>query len=186
MNNQFAKKIKEMVKFPELLNRYGFTVKNGRMACPIHKGKNPNFGVKDDFCHCFKCDWSGDIIDFTKDYFGISFAEACQKLNDDFFLGLPIGQSIYSERAKQIAKECFLKKQEQKKKIEFLHRLQDAVFDAHDSFRKAFEALQEFKPVVETDKLDPRFVKALNDIEYARYLLGVTQEELIAYEKRIG
>lgn len=57
---------------------------NGRrvsIACPIHKGRNPNFNLyPDNSFHCFKCEANGSgAIDFCQ-ALGFSFKEAVQEL----------------------------------------------------------------------------------------------------------
>lgn len=59
--------------------------------CPFHKEKSPSFTINDEkgFFHCFGCGAHGDAIGFIKDYEGISYKEAIEKLAGEVGLALP-------------------------------------------------------------------------------------------------
>lgn len=59
--------------------------------CPFHKEKTPSFTINDEkgFYHCFGCGAHGDAIGFIKDYEGVSYKEAIEKLADELGIGLP-------------------------------------------------------------------------------------------------
>lgn len=48
--------------------------------CPFHTEKSPSMTITDHRYHCFGCGANGDAIDFLKEYYGISFNEACLRL----------------------------------------------------------------------------------------------------------
>jgi hypothetical protein len=55
--------------------------KSGReykACCPFHDERTPSFHVipDKDFAHCFGCGWSGDVVDFVRDYKKVSTNEA--------------------------------------------------------------------------------------------------------------
>lgn len=59
----------------------------GKALCPFHSEKTPSFGVyKRHFGHCFGCGWSGDVINFVGDMFGLDFLKSVEKLSRDFDL----------------------------------------------------------------------------------------------------
>jgi DNA primase len=139
MNNSYiANEIKSRVKMPELVRFYGFEIKRGnRIPCHIHGGKNDNLGIKEEYCHCFKCGYNADAIKFVQDYFSLSFADAVSKINMDFSLGLPIGERIDKRRQTDMARQSFLQKQEQKKKEE-----EHEKYEGHEYGEHALQALQ--------------------------------------------
>lgn len=53
-----------------------------RCLCPFHNEKSPSFTVSDGkgFFHCFGCGAHGDVIDFVRDYDGVTFPQACEIL----------------------------------------------------------------------------------------------------------
>lgn len=59
--------------------------------CPFHKEKTPSFTVNDEkgFYHCFGCGAHGDTIGFVKDYEGISYKEAVERLAAEAGLAVP-------------------------------------------------------------------------------------------------
>jgi putative DNA primase/helicase len=50
--------------------------------CPFHDDKSPSLWVSPakQFCHCFACDASHDVISFVQEMEGIDFLQACEKL----------------------------------------------------------------------------------------------------------
>jgi len=59
--------------------------------CPFHKEKSPSFTINDEkgFFHCFGCAAHGDAIGFIKDYEGISYVEAVERLASELGLQVP-------------------------------------------------------------------------------------------------
>lgn len=85
----FAKDIKERLSIREVLEGYGMKFNNkGFALCPFHDEKTASLALKGDRFYCFGCGESGDLIDFVKKYFGLSFHDALKKINDDFSLDL--------------------------------------------------------------------------------------------------
>ena len=100
--------IKESIDAKAVFEYYGFVVnKAGFAKCPFHSEKTPSCKVYDGArgYHCFGCGETGDIIAFVQKYFGISFNDALSKLNEDFSLGLPIGETLSREKRQEIAKK---------------------------------------------------------------------------------
>lgn len=69
--------------FKELVEREGFVVNRaGFIRCPFHDERNPSFYIsKSNRGICYGCLWSGDIIDFIKDYKKVDFKQAVKYLN---------------------------------------------------------------------------------------------------------
>ena len=65
-----------------------------RVKCFVHNGKDRNMLVKNGFVYCFVCAARVDIIGVVQHLFGLSFIQACEKLNNDFDCGLPIGKKL--------------------------------------------------------------------------------------------
>lgn len=55
-------------------------LKRGMAPCPFHGDKNPSFSVKNNYGHCFGCQWSGDPIKFVMEQEGIPFFDAVKRL----------------------------------------------------------------------------------------------------------
>lgn len=75
----------------EAAEYYGFRVnRQGRMPCPFHNGRDPNFRVYPGSrgYHCFVCGETGSVIDFVAKLFRLTPRQAALRLNEDFRLGL--------------------------------------------------------------------------------------------------
>ena len=70
-------------------------------CCPFHGEKTPSFHIipATQVWHCFGCGAGGSVIDFVIRLFGLSFAQACLKLNCDFGLGLTGERPSMAERS---------------------------------------------------------------------------------------
>jgi hypothetical protein len=57
-------------------------VKKGIARCisGSHEDKNPSMDVRNNFCYCYSCGWSGDSIDVAMKMSGLSFSDAVKKL----------------------------------------------------------------------------------------------------------
>ncbi len=78
------------VLMTDVLEKYGFTLKNGFMCCPFHSEKTPSFKVYSEGrkFKCFGCGEGGSVIDFVMKYFDLKFKESIEKINADFSLNL--------------------------------------------------------------------------------------------------
>lgn len=67
--------------------------------CPFHDDRRPSFLVFDDdqHFHCFGCGAHGDVIDFVRRRFHLSFLEACRWLAD--LPPQPVGNRLAGSRA---------------------------------------------------------------------------------------
>lgn len=179
-----ADEIKERVKMPELVERYGFEIQRGnRIPCPFHGGKNANLGLKDDYCHCFKCGYSADVIKFVQDFFSVGFSDAVSKINEDFALGLSFDSGRGKRQQMEDARQAFLRKQEQKKKEERHEQLFNAWLDAQSELMRLLRQKKQYKPSSPAEGLHPKFAEALNGIEQAKRAMEEAEERLFEYER---
>ena len=89
----YAEIIKRLVPMQDVAERYtGEPIRFNRMRCPIHHGKDRNLRIYPKSYYCWVCHAHGDVIQFVMSVFGLSFQDAMRRINDDFGLGLPIGQ----------------------------------------------------------------------------------------------
>ena len=101
--NDLARQLKERLTARQVAEFYGFHPdRGGFIQCPFHAGDNhgslklyPEAGG----WHCFGCGAGGSVIDFVMKLFGVSFAQACLKLNCDFGLGLTGERPSRAERS---------------------------------------------------------------------------------------
>ena len=113
----FADEIKQRVSMIEMLQHYGIeTNRSNFCRCPFHNEKSASFKAYPGSrgFYCYGCNESGSVIDFAMKVFGLSFGDAIKKINEDFSLGLPIGEKLDRRTQLEINKAAF----ELKRKIE--------------------------------------------------------------------
>ena len=76
--------IKEQLDLRIVAEHYGIDSRNGMTACIFHDDRNPSMKLYQDHYYCFGCSACGDVTAFTARLFGISQAQAAQKLAADF------------------------------------------------------------------------------------------------------
>ncbi|HOD51259.1 MAG TPA: DNA primase [Candidatus Hydrogenedentes bacterium] len=74
--------------------------------CPFHHEKTPSFTVSRDrqMYHCFGCGKGGDAISFLREFDGLTFNEALQRLAEDAGIRLPVPSSRESGEDKHRAR----------------------------------------------------------------------------------
>lgn len=183
-NNYISSEIKKQIKMPELLQFYGFDIKRNRMKCPLHSGQDYNCGIKQDYIHCFVCGESADVISFVIKYYGLSFKEAITKLNNDFNLGLPIGEKFDRRKQIDLAKKSFKARQEREKQQSEHNLLKNARESALDEWVRLDIQKMKYKPKTKNEELHPLFVEAIINLPHAEYRLECAEMELYLYETR--
>lgn len=181
----FASEIKQRLKMPEVLRFYGFDIgRNRRIACPFHNGKDKNLSFNDNFWYCFVCNESGDMLSFVKKFFDISFNDTIIKLNDDFRLGLPIGEKLDPRKELAMGKKWFERKQALKREQAEAERIDRAYWSAHDKWLRLERQRNEYAPKTSTEPFHPLFVEALQNIDQAYFELQMAEIERYNYEHR--
>lgn len=168
----YAAEIKSRLTLPEILQRYGFKLnRQNRMPCPFHSGHHDNFGVKDDFYHCFVCGCSGDMISFVQNYFDLSYPGTIEKINDDFSLNLPIGRKRTDRERLADAKSAFMRKREMESKIAEGVRLEEEYWAAFERWKILYDNKIKYAPKSADEDFNPLFVEAAKEIDDAAYTL---------------
>lgn len=180
----YNQQIKDRIKMPELLQFYGFDIRRGRMKCPLHNGKDYNCGIKQDYIHCFVCGESADVISFVIKYYGLSFKEAITKLNNDFHLGLPIGEKLDRRKQIDLARKSFNAKREREKQKNEHNRLKSSRETDLDEWVRLDKQRMQYKPKTQNEALHPLFVEAIINLPHAEYRLECAEMRLYQYETR--
>ena len=79
-----VQEIKEKFTMPDVMIRYGVTIKNNMCSCPFHKDQHPSMRVYKDGAHCFSCGWNGDIFTFIQDMDHCDFKTAFRSLGGTY------------------------------------------------------------------------------------------------------
>lgn len=164
--SELAGQIKDRLTMEEVARRYGYEPgRSGFLRCPFHQGDRtaslkiyPGQGG----WHCFACGKGGSVIDFVMELFGLSFSQACLRLNTDFALGLsrdePDRKAI--REARRRAREA-----EEKRAREEAEEL--ALLEEH---RYWWEVQRAFAPGLD-GYIHPLYEQAVKVLPHLAYLL---------------
>ena len=96
--SRYSPVINDMVRMRDAVELYcnGMRVRNGRIQCPFHNGKDYNCAIYEHHFVCYVCGEKGSVVRFVSIILDISDSEAEERLNDDFKLDLPIGNKPHS------------------------------------------------------------------------------------------
>lgn len=115
--------INDAVSMKDAAQMYiGDRIRNGRIPCPFHNGKDDNLALYDNCFKCYVCGAKGGVIRFVQMLYKLSPYQAEQKINADFCLGLPIEDgrqyTVWQQiEAEQKLREMRRKREEKEKRI---------------------------------------------------------------------
>ena len=186
-----AGKIKERVTMRDVCDMYGIQVNAGGFAkCLWHDERTPSMKVYHDGCYCFGCHVQKDVIAVVQQIYGLSFREACKRINDDFGLGLrfrddnTLDEDDLTDEELMEAANAFRKKRDTAEQMKLEHRrLQDAYSDAMNRWMTLDQLKTERAPEDPFDPLDDAYVTACAELPGAAYALDVATEDLRQFEQ---
>lgn len=153
----------ELVSAKEIANVYGLEVGRNKdyCKCPFHLEKTDSMYLKGNYMYCFGCGWSGNVIRFIQDYFGLDVKSALAKANLDFRLALPIDREP-TEKEKQQAtfKMIERKRTEERKKAK-----EQQLAALWDEWTKADIDSMVYAPKSIDEDFDERYVRAIKQKE---------------------
>ena len=86
-------KIVRSVSPAEVIERYtGNRQSHNKYVCPFHRDQHPSLSVKTHKWKCWACGKGGNVINFTQEYYGLNFVDACRKLSKDFGIDCGVDQ----------------------------------------------------------------------------------------------
>lgn len=106
-------------------------IRRGFIACPFHGETVGSLKLYDNTFYCFGCHAGGDALDFVSKLFNVSPDQAIARINDDFQLGLPVGESTMDQRLRARRRSAELIKQREEAQ-EARRRIQQAYMDLVD------------------------------------------------------
>ena len=183
----YADEIKQRVSMIEMLQYYGIeTNRSNFCRCPFHQEKSASFkaypGTRG--FYCYGCNESGSVIDFAMKFFGLSFGDAIKKINEDFSLGLPIGEKLDRRKQLEINKSAFERKRKIEAEKKRREQIENACWAAFDEWKRLDDNRRNYAPKSPTEPLHPLFVEALKNIDGAEYNLSCAEIARYEYEKR--
>lgn len=174
--------IREQVDIQNYAKNCGLNLnRNGFCKCWLHEDKTPSVKFYPDGkgFYCFSCHKGGDVIDFAESFFGLSFAEACQKINEDCNLGLPIGGKRPTIR--QYRKVQHIRSARQRRE-ETLNSLTQEYESALSEWSRLDRWSRDYAPKNPGDAFDPRFCEAMTGLQSASERLSAAQIALYDFE----
>ena len=180
----YANEIKSRVSMPEMMRYYGFELdRSGFCKCPLHVEKTGRFKAYSGNrgFYCFGCGAHGSVIDFVMLYFGLSFKDALAKINEDFSIGLPIGERISLRQRREMEHRQRERQEERNREQRELERLYGEYWAAFDLWQKYDTNKREYAPKSPSEDFHPLYVEAIKNIDYASYLLDTAEMRLRNY-----
>lgn len=188
MNNSYiANEVKQRLNSKDVLATYGIeTNSKGFACCPFHNEKTASFKVYDGNrgYYCFGCGASGDVIDFVQKFFNIPFNEALQKLNQDFGLGLPIGEKLTYRKRLEISKRAYDFKKSKETKKQELEELKQDRENLLSEWVRLDKQGKEHRPKLGDVDLHPLFVEYLLNIARIEFEFECAETRLYQYEQK--
>ena len=184
---EYTDVIKSRINMIDICKTYGFNIQRGNfICCPFHNEKTPSLKLYDGNrgFYCFGCGEHGSVIDFVMRYFGLDFQSAISKLNDDFCLGLPIGQKIDRRKQLEMGRVAFERKRKAEQQQKERQQIEDAYWTAFDEWKRLDDNKRNYAPKTPTEPLHPLFVEALKNIAGAEYSLSCAEIARYEYENR--
>ncbi len=181
----YADDIKRAVPATELFPFYGFSINRGGFACcPLHGEKTASLKVYDGIrgWHCFGCGQGGSVIDFVMRYFGLNFLDAQKKINDDFRLGLPIGEKLTRDQQLEADRKAAERKRQQREREMAYKRVLTAYHAALDRWVSLDIMKRENAPKSPSEPYNEEYVYAVKRIAEAGYELDKATDALRAFE----
>ena len=123
----------------EMLQYYGIeTNRSGFCRCPFHQERSASFKAYsgNHGFFCFGCSAHGSVIDFVMLYFGLSFKDAIAKINEDFSLGLPIGEKLDRRKQLEMNRQAFMRKRAVESEKAERERLENAYWAAFEEWKR--------------------------------------------------
>ena len=156
-----AEELKSRISIEDVISRYWEEPNRAhRVKCFAHNGKDRNMLVKNGFVYCFVCSARFDIIGVVQHLFGLSFIQACGKLNSDFNCGLPIGKKLTRSEIEEL-KRAKAQRRDARQAAEERKCLEKRIFrkvrDELHLTQAIVRALEPSKPI-DIHALDEKFI----------------------------
>ena len=179
----YAEEIKQAVAMPDLCEFYGLDVnRQGFARCCFHNEKTASLRIYPNGYKCYGCGQAGSVIDFVMKYFGLSFLDACAKINSDFNLGLPIGKKLSLRQQRDAERAA--KERKDKREAERAHyqSLKDNWFKWLKCWDTLDGYLRDLAPTTPDEEINPLYACAAKNIAYAGYMLDEAEMRLRKHE----
>ena len=105
-----TEKLLSNINIKDVIELYtGRPIRNNKTLCPFHNDHNASLTLKTEkgIWRCWTCGKGGNIINFTRELYGLGFIDACNKLAQDFSVDIeePQKRDIWDEIEAEIRKD---------------------------------------------------------------------------------
>ena len=146
----YAEIIKERVTTLDMMAHAGIQAdRRGMAVCPFHGDRDASLKVYRDprrGWHCYGCHAGGDVIDFAMRLYGVGFREAVSRINEEFALGLPLGEPMTGAQRRAMREEIERAKQARQALQRREHEAENAYWSAYDAWLSNERVMQENAP----------------------------------------
>lgn len=164
MRSTDAEIIKSRVTSRQLLEHAGVRVHpNGFACCPLHGERTASLKVYDDprrGWHCFGCGRGGTVIDLGMALWNTDFKGACAQLNEEFQLGLDMGNPLTAEEKRALFERVRREQEEREQKRKRVQEAETAYWAAYDAWMKNERILDEQAPASPEEPISEAFAHA--------------------------
>lgn len=179
--------IRSKVGCLDAAKRYGLTVtRSGFTLCPWHADGHPSLKLYGPGrgCYCFSCNHSADVIGLTAELLGVDRLTAAKTLNDDYSLGLRIGEGERRQETSEQRKERQEHNESKERFKAFLAWVDEAEAKLNLCHRIGWEAVHK-KPeeMTEAEALAVRYLPVVEDLA-DRLASGEMQDAISVYKER--
>jgi DNA primase len=182
----YGEEIRRRVSMPEICRCYGIEVNRGGFTkCPFHNEKTASMKIYDDGAHCFGCGAHfNSVIDFVMRYFSIDFLTACDKLNKDFCLGLPIGHIPTLREQREAEKMMAERKAAAEARQREREEVQNEYYFALDDYTRLDKQRIDNMPCDPSAEINDKYIEAVTKMPIAEERLINAERRLWEYEHR--
>ena len=164
--------VKASVDIVDADQRYGIqVVRGGKAHCPWHADRTPSLSFYRDNSrfHCFSCGAGGDVIDLVGMLLNLPAVDAVRELNSAYHLSLDLDKPECPEMVRKAIRQRRLRQKEQ----EIFRQWERGSFLILSGYLHTLrDWKRHYAPASPDQPLYPRFVEALNQLDYMEHLLN--------------
>lgn len=176
----YTEAIKQRVSSREVFEAAGIHVgRNGFTKCPFHGDQDASLKVYSDPArgwHCFGCHRGGDVLSLAMLLYNTDFKGAEKKLNEDFMLGLPIGERLTTEQKREMRAANDRREAERSDFQARAEAAEKAYWDAYDAWLENERIIAEQAPRSPSEPFTEAFVRAITHKAEIRDTLDIAEE----------
>lgn len=172
--SEFAKEIISRLSMFGVWAKYcNEPIKRDFVNCPFHAENTASMKIYpgNKGYYCFGCHEGGDVINFVRKMFNLSFTQAIIRLDNDFNLGLPLNRRLTPREAYLRNKRVNDLQEQRKRRQGEIRALDTAYWTQFYECSRLEDNMRDYAPKTMGEEWHPLFIEALKNIAYQKYLL---------------